>query len=221
MSAIQMIVGLGNPGPEHETDRHNAGFWFIERIAAQARTTLRAESRFSARVARATVAGGPVWLLQPTTWMNLSGRAIVALANFYRIEPAAILVAHDELDLAPGIARLKWGGGSGGHNGLKDATTALGTDAYWRLRLGIGHPRQLCPGPKDVKDFVLERPSRDQQIAIDAALQRALDVLDLLVSGAIERAAQKLHTQPDLATAPKRPKPPHNGNPDGLDTPGH
>lgn len=216
-----MIVGLGNPGTEHETDRHNAGFWFVDRVAAQARATLRAEHRFSARVARATVAGAPIWLLQPTTWMNLSGRAIAALAHFYRIEPAAILVAHDELDLAPGIARLKRGGGSGGHNGLKDTTAALGTDAYWRLRLGIGHPRQLCPGHKDVKDFVLECPSRDQQIAIDAALQRALDVIDLLVTGAAERAAQKLHTEPVLTTAPKRPKPPHNGNPDDLERPGH
>jgi PTH1 family peptidyl-tRNA hydrolase len=215
MSAIQLIVGLGNPGAEHEADRHNAGFWFVDRIAANAKVVLRTESRFSARMARATVAGAPVWLLQPMTWMNLSGRAISAVARFYRLDPAAVLIAHDELDLAPGIARLKWGGGSGGHNGLKDATAALGTDAYWRLRLGIGHPRHLYPGRKDVKDFVLERPSLDQQTAIDSALQRALDVLEPLVTGATERAAQKLHTEPSPTTAPKSAKPAQN---DGLDS---
>lgn len=217
MSAIKLIVGLGNPGAEHETDRHNAGFWFVDRIAANASVVLRAEPRFSARIARATVAGAPVWLLQPTTWMNLSGRAVSAVAHFYRLDPAEILVAHDELDLAPGTARLKWGGGSGGHNGLKDTTSALGTDAYWRLRLGIGHPRHLYSGQKDVKDFVLERPSRDQQTAIDSALQRALDVLEPLVTGATERAAQKLHTEPSAATAPKRAKPDQNENLDGID----
>jgi len=215
MSAIQLIVGLGNPGAEHETDRHNAGFWFVDRVAAGAGSVLRAEPRFSARVARATIAGVPVWLVRPTTWMNLSGRAVAAVAHFYRLDPAAILVAHDELDLAPGVARLKWGGGSGGHNGLKDTTTSLGTDAYWRLRLGIGHPRHLYPGQKDVKDFVLERPSRDQQTAIDSALQRALEVLEPLVTGATERAAQKLHTDQNPATAPKRAKPAQN---EGLDS---
>jgi len=215
MSAIQLIVGLGNPGAEHETDRHNAGFWFVDRIAARVGVVLRTESRFSARIARATIAGESVWLLQPTTWMNLSGRAIAAVAHFYRLDPADVLIAHDELDLAPGVARLKWGGGSGGHNGLKDTTAALGTDAYWRLRLGIGHPRHLYPGQKDVKDFVLERPSRDQQTAIDSALQRALDVLEPLVTGATERAAQKLHTEPTPTTAPKRAKPAQN---EGLDS---
>jgi PTH1 family peptidyl-tRNA hydrolase len=216
MSAIQLIVGLGNPGAEHETDRHNAGFWFVDRVAAGAGIVLRTESRFSARMARATIGGAPVWLLQPMTWMNLSGRAISAVANFYRLEPAAVLIAHDELDLAPGIARLKWGGGSGGHNGLKDATAALGTDAYWRLRLGIGHPRDLYPGRKDVKDFVLERPSLDQQTAIDSALQRALDVLEPLVTGATERAAQKLHTEPRPTTPPKSAKPAQNEGPGSV-----
>ena len=215
MSAIQLIVGLGNPGAEHEADRHNAGFWFVDRIAANAKVVLRTESRFSARMARATVAGAPVWLLQPMTWMNLSGRAISAVAHFYRLDPAAILIAHDELDLAPGVARLKWGGGSGGHNGLKDTTAALGTDAYWRLRLGIGHPRLLYPGRKDVKDFVLERPSLDQQTAIDSALQRALDVLEPLVTGATERAAQNLHTEPSPPTTPKSAKPAQN---EGLES---
>jgi PTH1 family peptidyl-tRNA hydrolase len=148
--------------------------------------------------------------------MNLSGRAISAVAHFYRLDPAAILIAHDELDLAPGIARLKWGGGSGGHNGLKDATAALGTDAYWRLRLGIGHPRHLYPGRKDVKDFVLERPSLDQQTAIDSALQRALDVLEPLVTGATERAAQKLHTEPSPTTPPKSAKPAQNEGPQSV-----
>lgn len=216
MSAIQLIVGLGNPGAEHETDRHNAGFWFVDRVAAGAGIVLRTESRFSARMARATISGAPVWLLQPMTWMNLSGRAISAVVNFYRLDPAAVLIAHDELDLAPGIARLKWGGGSGGHNGLKDATAALGTDAYWRLRLGIGHPRLLYPGRKDVKDFVLERPSLDQQTAIDSALQRALDVLEPLVTGATERAAQKLHTEPSPTTAPKNAKPAQNEGPQSV-----
>jgi PTH1 family peptidyl-tRNA hydrolase len=194
MTAIRLIVGLGNPGADHASDRHNAGFWFVDRLAADARVELRTEQRFSGRVARATIGGEAVWLLQPSTYMNLSGRAIAALANFYRIAPAEVLVVHDELDLFPGTARLKRGGGSGGHNGLKDTTAALGTDAYWRLRLGIGHPREIYAGRKEVADFVLDRPSREHQAAIDEAIDRALGVVELLVSGAADRAAQKLHT---------------------------
>jgi len=202
MTAIKLIVGLGNPGPEHESDRHNAGFWFVDRVAASSGVTLRAESRFSARIGRTVLAGESVWLLQPTTWMNLSGRAVVALTHFHRFDPSSVLVAHDELDLAPGVVRLKNGGGSGGHNGLKDTTAALGSDGYWRLRIGIGHPRQLYNGHKDVKDFVLERPPRDQQAAIDSAIERALEVLPHLVTGAMQRATQRLHTSDDPKKEP-------------------
>jgi PTH1 family peptidyl-tRNA hydrolase len=210
--AIRLIVGLGNPGSEYAQHRHNAGYWFIDRIAAGAQVMLRAEPRFGGQTGRAMIAGNAVWLLQPTRFMNLSGQSIAALAHFHRFEPTQIVVAHDDLDLPPGAARLKFGGGSGGHNGLKDTTAALGTDGYWRLRLGIGHPRELYAGHKEVAAFVLERPSREQQESIDLAIDRALAIVPLLVGGAIERAAQRLHTKakPNTAQAPKNAQPSHN-----------
>jgi PTH1 family peptidyl-tRNA hydrolase len=195
MSATRLIVGLGNPGPEHEHDRHNAGFWLVEAVARGHGATWRREARFHGEAARAGIGGADVWLLKPSTYMNRSGQSVSSLARFYRIAPAEILVAHDELDLPPGTVRLKRGGGSGGHNGLKDISAALGTPDYGRLRIGIGHPRDLYPG-REVVDFVLQRPARAEQHAIDERLPAAVDVVPLLVAGHWERAGQRLHTAP-------------------------
>jgi PTH1 family peptidyl-tRNA hydrolase len=193
MNAIRLIVGLGNPGTDHETDRHNAGFWFVDQLAQAHGGSWRAESRFFGEVARIAIDHHDVWLLKPTTYMNRSGQSVSALARFYRITSEALLVAHDELDLPPGTVKLKRGGGSGGHNGLKDITSAIGGPDYWRLRIGIGHPRDLYPG-RQVIDFVLARPSRSEQDAIDTRMQSALDIVPLLAAGQTERAGQKLHT---------------------------
>lgn len=194
MTTIRLIAGLGNPGTEHDTDRHNAGFWFVDLIARAHGATWRSESRFHGDVARAQIGSADVWLLKPTTYMNRSGQSVSSLARFYRISPAEILVAHDELDLPPGTVRLKLGGGSGGHNGLKDISAAMGGPQYWRLRIGIGHPRDLYPG-REVIDFVLARPSRDEQHAIDTRMELALDQVPALTQGHFERAGQRLHTQ--------------------------
>lgn len=190
---IQLIVGLGNPGSDHETDRHNAGFWFLDALARRATASFHPEKRFFGEVARLRSEGLETWLLKPSTYMNRSGQSVSALARFHRIAPIRVLVVHDELDLPPGGLKLKRGGGSGGHNGLKDISAALGTPDYWRLRLGIGHPRDLYPG-REVIDFVLARPSRDEQQAIDARITQALEALPLICRGDMERAAQVLHT---------------------------
>ncbi len=195
MNAIRLIVGLGNPGTEHETDRHNAGFWFVDQLAQAHGGSWRTESRFFGEVARIAIDHQDVWLLKPSTYMNRSGQSVSALARFYRITAEALLVAHDELDLPPGAVKLKRGGGSGGHNGLKDITSAMGGPDYWRLRIGIGHPRDLYPG-RQVIDFVLARPSRSEQESIDTRMRAALDIIPLLVAGQTERAGQKLHTAP-------------------------
>lgn len=193
MTPIQLIVGLGNPGGEHETDRHNAGFWFVDAVARQTGGVLRPEKRFFGDLARVRVDGQEVWLLKPSTYMNRSGQSVSALARFHRIAPQNILIVHDELDLPPGGLKLKRGGGSGGHNGLKDISAALNTPDYWRLRIGIGHPRELYPG-REVIDFVLARPSRAEQHAIDERITQALEALPLLCHGDTERAGQRLHT---------------------------
>jgi PTH1 family peptidyl-tRNA hydrolase len=190
---IQLIVGLGNPGSDHDTDRHNAGFWFLDALARRVNVSFHPEKRFFGEVARMRADGTETWLLKPSTYMNRSGQSVSALARFHRIAPHRVLVVHDELDLPPGGLKLKRGGGSGGHNGLKDISSALSTPDYWRLRLGIGHPRELYPG-REVIDFVLARPSRDEQQAIDARITEALDALPLLCQGDMERAAQQLHT---------------------------
>jgi PTH1 family peptidyl-tRNA hydrolase len=195
MSAISLIVGLGNPGPEHEQDRHNAGFWFVDEVAREHGGTWRREARFHGEAARVRIGDAEVWLLKPLTYMNRSGQSVSALARFYRIAASAMLVAHDELDLSPGTVRLKRGGGSGGHNGLKDITAAMGGPDYGRLRIGIGHPRDLYPG-REVVDFVLQRPSRGEQNALDDAIRDALAVVPTLAAGHWERAGQKLHTVP-------------------------
>lgn len=195
MTPIRLIAGLGNPGPEHEQDRHNAGFWFVDAVARAQAGSWRREARFFGEVARVRIGADEVWLLKPGTYMNRSGQAVCALARFHRIEREQILVVHDELDLSPGTARLKRGGGSGGHNGLKDISAALGGPDYARLRIGIGHPRTLYPG-REVIDFVLQRPSRAEQAGIDTALGAALAVVPLLTAGQWERAGQVLHTAP-------------------------
>ncbi len=187
---IRLIVGLGNPGAEYELTRHNAGFWLVDQLA---RGDLRKEARFQALAAKIRIAGNEVWLLEPQTYMNRSGQSVGAIARFYKIAPDEVLVVHDELDLPPGAAKLKKGGSSGGHNGLKDITAALGTQDYWRLRIGIGHPRELKL-QQPVVDFVLHRPRADEQRLIDEAIDKSLDVIPLLCDGRHEQAMMELHT---------------------------
>lgn len=192
--SIRLIVGLGNPGQEYEQTRHNAGFWLVDQLARNTpRCTLTRESKYNALAAKTQIAGQEVWLLEPQTFMNRSGLSVGALARFYKIAPDEILVAHDELDMVPGIAKLKKGGSSGGHNGLKDITAALGTQDYWRLRIGIGHPRTLNL-QQAVVDFVLHRPRKEEQPLIDEAIARSLNVIPLLCEGKFEAATMQLHT---------------------------
>ena len=191
---IRLIVGLGNPGPEYEQTRHNAGFWLVDNLAnSMPGTRLQRDSRYNAMIAKTAIGGNEVWLLEPLTFMNRSGQSVGALARFFKIAPAEVLVVHDELDLMPGTARLKKGGSSGGHNGLKDITAALGTQDYWRLRLGIGHPRTLIL-QQQVADFVLHRPRREDQELIEQAIDKSLLVMPQIVDGKFEAATMKLHT---------------------------
>jgi PTH1 family peptidyl-tRNA hydrolase len=192
MTAVRLIVGLGNPGAEYQDTRHNAGFWFVDRVAQTGSASFRHESRFHGEVARVVLEGQDLWLLKPSTYMNDSGRAVAAMAHFYRVAPEQILVVHDELDLPPGGVKLKKGGGAAGHNGLKDLLLALDAPDFWRLRVGIGHPGQR----HQVVDYVLHRPAKAEQEAIDVALDRALDILPLLVKGQAEAALMTLHTPP-------------------------
>jgi PTH1 family peptidyl-tRNA hydrolase len=191
---MKLVVGLGNPGKKYERTRHNAGFWWAERLARDARATLRADGKFHGRVAKL---GGSseIWLLLPETFMNDSGRAVGALASFYKIAPPEILVVHDELDLAPGVAKLKLGGGTSGHNGLKDIAECLGSRDFWRLRLGIGHPRDVAASEQEVVDYVLHPPRSEEQAAIDDSIARSLEVWPLLAEGKTEAAMLKLHTK--------------------------
>lgn len=191
---IRLIVGLGNPGAEYEQTRHNAGFWLVDNLAnSLPGTRLQRETRYNALMARTSVAGQEVYLLEPQTYMNRSGQSVGALCRFFKITPDQVLVVHDELDLMPGIARLKKGGSAGGHNGLKDITAALGTQDYWRLRLGIGHPRTLGL-QQPVADFVLHRPRREEQDLIEQAIDKSLLVMNQIVEGKFEAATMKLHT---------------------------
>lgn len=187
---IRLIVGLGNPGADYELTRHNAGFWLVDQLAHGA---LRKEARFNALATKTRISGNEVWLLEPQTFMNRSGQSVGALARFYKIAPDEILVVHDELDLPPGAAKLKKGGSSGGHNGLKDITAVLGTQDYWRLRIGIGHPRELKL-QQPVVDFVLHRPRAEEQAQIDQAIDKAVEVIPLLCDGQHEQAMMTLHT---------------------------
>ncbi|MFP5391395.1 MAG: aminoacyl-tRNA hydrolase [Gammaproteobacteria bacterium] len=191
---IRLIVGLGNPGPEYEQTRHNAGFWLVNNLAnTLPGCRLQRESRFQANLAKTRIAGEEVFLLEPLTFMNRSGQSVGAVARFYKINPDEVLVVHDELDIAPGVARMKKGGSSGGHNGLKDITSALGTQDYWRLRIGIGHPRTLGL-QQPVADFVLHRPRKDEQVLIEESIDKSLRLIPLIVEGKFEQATMQLHT---------------------------
>ena len=191
-SPLKLIVGLGNPGRDYEDTRHNAGFWFVDRLAREFGVSLRLDKAYQALTAKIVVQGQTVWLMQPQTYMNRSGVSVAGLATFYKIAPAEILVAHDELDFPPGVIKLKYSGSHAGHNGLKDIAARLGSLDFWRLRVGIGHPRSLNL-QQDVADFVLHRASREQQALIDQALDKALLVQDKLVKGEFEQAMMSLH----------------------------
>ncbi len=197
---IRLVVGLGNPGKEYERTRHNAGFWLVERFASANGIVLRKDNKFQALVGRHEPSGA--WLLMPQSFMNASGRAVQMLAGFFKIKPEEILVVHDELDFAPGTAKIKQGGGIAGHNGLKDISQRLATHDYWRLRLGVGKP----PAGMEGADYVLQRPPAEERAAIDAAIERALAVLPQCLSGDIQSAMQKLHTD-DKKQEDKKPEP--------------
>ena len=198
---IKLLVGLGNPGPDYDATRHNAGFWFVDGAARALKTALVMDRSYHGLVARTTVQGQTVWLLEPQTFMNLSGKSVAALARFFKINPDEILVVHDELDLAPGEAKLKFGGSHAGHNGLRDIHAQLGTGDYWRLRLGVGHP-----GVKsEVIHWVLKKPSLDHRIAIDQCIDRALTALPSLLAGDMNKAMLLIHTS--KPPRPKLPKP--------------
>ncbi|MBU6503906.1 MAG: aminoacyl-tRNA hydrolase [Burkholderiales bacterium] len=196
---IKLFVGLGNPGPEYEATRHNAGFWWIDALAAELKLSLAPEKSCHALVARTTIQGQPLWLMKPQTFMNLSGKSVSALARFFKIEPEEILVVHDELDLAPGQVKLKRGGSHAGHNGLRDIHAQLASADYWRLRLGIGHPGVRA----EVINWVLKKPTPEQRIAIEDSIARSLKAVPQLVAGEMEKATLIVHT-----SKPPRPKPP-------------
>ncbi len=188
---IKLIVGLGNPGPKYSETRHNAGFWFVEELAGQYRGRFLPEKKFHGEVTRITVEGSDIWLLKPETYMNRSGLAVFSLASFYKIAPQQILVAHDEIDLKAGTARLKSGGGHGGHNGLRDIISHLGAKDFQRLRIGVDHP-----GSKDmVVDYVLKQPDAKDRQAIDDSISDALRVMPKVAVGEWEKAMHQLHTK--------------------------
>ncbi len=186
---IKLIVGLGNPGAEYDDTRHNAGFWFVDLLAARHGAVFKAESKFHGQACRIRFGHQECWLLKPATFMNRSGQSISSLAKYYKIEPAEILVAHDELDMAAGVARLKLGGGHGGHNGLRDTIKSLATKDFWRLRVGIDHPGDA----KQVVNYVLGRPSRGDAAEIEMALDNAERVLSDILSGEFQQAMNRLH----------------------------
>jgi PTH1 family peptidyl-tRNA hydrolase len=189
--SIKLIVGLGNPGPEYQHTRHNAGAMLVEEFARRHQANLAPDSKFSGLSARIAVIGADLRLLVPTTYMNRSGQAVAPMANFFKLSPDEILVAHDEIDLPPGTARLKKGGGAGGNNGLKDIIRALGNDnGFKRLRIGVGHPGSA----PDVAAYVLRKAPADEQRLIDESIDRAIDVLPLVIKGEWEKAMQTLHT---------------------------
>lgn len=187
--SIKLLVGLGNPGDKYQATRHNAGFWWIDQLAASTNSKLAADAKFFGVAGKCS--GTDTWLLKPTTFMNASGKAVAALANYYKILPEEILVVHDELDLPPETVKLKKGGGHGGHNGLKDITAALGTADFWRLRLGIGHPGDR----NEVINFVLKAPSRDDQTAINQSIDNSIEIVPRLLKGDFDAAMLKLHTK--------------------------
>jgi PTH1 family peptidyl-tRNA hydrolase len=195
---IKLFVGLGNPGPEYEATRHNAGFWWIDALAQELKVELRPDKTAHGLLARTSVQGQTIWLLEPMTFMNLSGKSVAAIARFYKIAPGEILVAHDELDIVPGQVKLKLGGSHAGHNGLRDIHAQIGPD-YWRLRLGVGHP-----GVKDeVINWVLKKPMAEHRKAIEECIARSLKAVPALIDGEMEKATMLIHT-----SKPPRPKPP-------------
>lgn len=192
MEPIRLVVGLGNPGREHAATRHNAGYWFADALAAKLGVAFNAEAKFHGHVAKTT---DGLRLLKPATYMNLSGRSVSSLARFFALAPKDVLVVHDELDLPPGEAKLKFGGGIAGHNGLRDVAAQFGTPDFWRLRIGIGHPRDSAIPQQDVADYVLAPPSREDRAAIFDAIERGLDAWPAIAVGDFERAMMQLHTR--------------------------
>jgi PTH1 family peptidyl-tRNA hydrolase len=188
-TALRLIVGLGNPGAQYARTRHNAGFWFVDELARRHGGAFRAESRHQAELARAAIGGEDVWLLKPTTFMNRSGAAIAAVCNFYKVAPAEVLVAHDEIDLPVGSVRLKQGGGHGGHNGLRDTIAAIG-ESFWRIRIGVGHP-----GHRDeVVDYVLRRAPADEDALIQRAVIAGADIVPVVLAEGAQKAMNRLHS---------------------------
>jgi peptidyl-tRNA hydrolase, PTH1 family len=188
---IALFVGLGNPGPEYAQTRHNAGFWFVDRLAVAMKATWAVEKSCFGWLAKAQIDGQTRWLLKPSTYMNASGKSVAALSRFYKISPERILVAHDELDIAPGETKLKLGGSHAGHNGLKDIQAQLGTSDYWRLRIGIGHPGVKA----EVAAWVLKKPPAEQFDAIDRAMDRCMTAQADFLSGHMEQAVRKVHSK--------------------------
>jgi len=197
---MKLIVGLGNPGDRYAGTRHNAGFWLVERLAAQSHIALRKDAKFEALVGRHEASGA--WLMLPQSHMNLSGKPVQMLASFFKIAPADILVAHDELDFPPGTVRMKQGGGIAGHNGLRDISARIGSHEYWRLRIGIGRPVEQAGA-----DYVLHKPTQEERAAIDAAIGNALEILPMVFAGDLQGAMLKLHSQQPVepAAAPEKP----------------
>ena len=194
-ATIKLFVGLGNPGADYEATRHNAGFWWIDALAQQLGIRLVADKSYQGLVARANINGETVWLLKPQTFMNLSGRSVAAIARFFKIAPDQILVVHDELDILPGLLKLKQGGSHAGHNGLRDIHDQLGSADYWRLRIGIGHP-----GVKsEVIHWVLQKPTQAQRQTIEECIERSLATMPLLLAGEMGKATMALHTKPKPA----------------------
>jgi len=190
MTGIKLFVGLGNPGDKYHSTRHNAGFWWIDEVAGQTNTKLSLDAKFFGIVGKLSTQTES-WLLKPTTFMNASGKSVAALANYYKITPAEILVIHDELDLPIDGMKVKFGGGHGGHNGLKDIEAALSTKDFWRLRLGIGHPGDR----NEVINYVLKNPSKDEKTAIDEKIYESSKLIRLMLSGDFENTMLKLHTK--------------------------
>ena len=200
---IRLLVGLGNPGPEYEATRHNAGFWWIDTVARRLGAHLSADKAYHGLVARVNRPTGPIWLIEPQTYMNLSGKSVAPLARFFRIAPEEILVVHDEPDVLPGQMKLKQGGSAAGHNGLKDIQAQLGSPAFWRLRLGIGHPGDRA----EVAGYVLRKPPASERELIEGCIDRSMEALDLLLAGDMPKATALLHAGPQRPKPP-RPKPP-------------
>ena len=193
---FKLIIGLGNPGTKHEKDRHNAGFWLLDEIARLYQGNWQDDSKFYGQIAKIKLGAEDTYLLKPSTFMNRSGQAVAAISRFHKINPDSMLIIHDELDLKPGVARLKWAGGLGGHNGLKDISAHLNTNDYWRLRLGIGHPRDSEEEKRnlDVADYVLKKPRLEEKIDIDRAMSCFLKVMPLISKSDMSAATMELHS---------------------------